>query len=144
MSNHICLIAAVLAAVLHSHPAQAAEVRVIVSGANDDGGLVQAALCTEQEFSRLNCRLTARAPISKHLAVLRFDAPIGRYAIAVFHDRFHDGRVHHSLFGIPTQGVGFSRNPFLFGKPSFSRTAIDVSDKRTAVDVHLHFEPNPR
>ena len=142
MLNKALIVTALFATAIISNPVQAAEVRVTVSGANDGGGLVQAALCTEQEFAQLKCRLIARAPVSEHFAMLRFDAPVGRYAIAVFHDRFHDGRVHRSLFGFPTQGVGFSRNPFLVGKPSFSRTAFNVSANGSSVDVRLRFEPS--
>ncbi len=35
----------------------------------------------------------------------------GSYAVAVFHDQNNDGTLNTNIFGIPSEGFGFSSNP---------------------------------
>jgi uncharacterized protein (DUF2141 family) len=60
-------------------------------------------------------------------AALRFtDLPTGGYAIALIHDENGNGKLD-TLFGIPKEGFGFSRNPVIrFGAPRFSAARFDV------------------
>lgn len=52
----------------------------------------------------------------------------GSYAVSVQHDENANHRLDRSPFGLPTEGVGFSRNPVLtFGPPSFKAAAVDVA-----------------
>jgi uncharacterized protein (DUF2141 family) len=52
---------------------------------------------------------------------VRFEGvPDGPFAISVLHDEDSDFRMDTGLFGIPTEGYGFSRNAHApFGPPSF-------------------------
>lgn len=139
--RHARYAAALIAATALPASIQAAEVHVKVRGAASYAGKIQAAICTREEFSGLHCRRSTSAPVANHEARLAFDVPPGRYAIAVFHDRYADGRIHRSFLGLPRQGVGFSRNPLLLGAPSFARTAIDVPADGSSIDIQLVFEP---
>lgn len=51
----------------------------------------------------------------------------GSYAVSVIHDENANRRLDKNLVGIPTEGVGFSRNPrLLFGPPRFDAARFDV------------------
>lgn len=52
----------------------------------------------------------------------------GIYAIAVFEDIFESGEIIYNFFNIPKNPIGFSRNPELFGKPSFSECSFEVKE----------------
>jgi uncharacterized protein (DUF2141 family) len=56
------------------------------------------------------------------------DLPFGEYAIAVFEDIFESGEIVFNFFNIPKNPIGFSKNPSLFGKPSFDDCSFDVKD----------------
>ena len=68
-------------------------------------------------------------------ATLRFsDLTAGEYAIRFFHDQDSDGKMATNLFGIPTEGFGFSNNAKIaFGPPSFDEMKITI----TETDTHI-------
>lgn len=122
--------------------AKTSQLTLTVEGVRRQIGEIRAALCTQEEFRQLNCRYSLRAPVHEGPITLRFEKiPRGEYAVAVFHDLHGDGRVHRSFFGLPNEGVGFSRNPFLFGKPAFADTSFDLQSD-AAIVVKLRFEPS--
>lgn len=57
---------------------------------------------------------------------LRLPGP-GPYAIAFYHDADDDGEMDRGVFGVPTEGYGFSRNVGGgLSAPSFREAAIEV------------------
>ncbi len=53
--------------------------------------------------------------------------PTGNYAIALIHDENGNNRLD-TMFGIPREGFGFSRNPAIrFGPPRFDAAQFPVS-----------------
>lgn len=56
------------------------------------------------------------------------DLPTGQYAVAIIHDENSNGKVDTGgPFGIPKEGIGFSRNPNIsFGPPSFDKAAFTL------------------
>ncbi len=64
----------------------------------------------------------------------------GSYAIAVIHDANADGNLNSNLFGIPTEGFGFSRNPMIrTGPPKFSDSAVFVAGPSTDIKIQLQY-----
>jgi uncharacterized protein (DUF2141 family) len=66
------------------------------------------------------------------------DIPYGNYAVSVFHDENGDGALQLSMFGIPREGVGASRNPAMrFGPPRFrdARFTLDSPEHRLAISM---------
>lgn len=56
------------------------------------------------------------------------DLPCGHYSIAVYHDRNDNQKLDKNFLGIPTESIGFSRNPTVrFGPPSFRDTEFQLS-----------------
>ncbi|MDB5700629.1 MAG: hypothetical protein JWL66_828 [Sphingomonadales bacterium] len=71
---------------------------------------------------------------------MRFtDLPTGGYAIALIHDENGNNRLD-TLFGIPKEGFGFSRNPVIrFGAPKFAAARFDVPSGTTAETVRVKY-----
>ena len=68
------------------------------------------------------------------------DLAPGDYAIAIIHDENKDGKLNTGLFGIPTEGFGFSRNPKVrMGAPSFEDTAFPFSGTSTPIQIDLKY-----
>ncbi|MGH1438993.1 MAG: DUF2141 domain-containing protein [Cellvibrionaceae bacterium] len=61
------------------------------------------------------------------------ELPSDDYAIRYYHDENADGKLQKNLFGIPTEGYGFSSNARgNFGPPSFEKMKVTVDD----TDIH--------
>lgn len=59
----------------------------------------------------------------------------GAYAVQLFHDENGDGKMATNLFGLPTEGYGFSnRAKATFGPPKFADMKVEVrgADAATA------------
>jgi|GEM_PF-122591 len=56
------------------------------------------------------------------------ELPCGSYSLAVYHDRNDNQKLDKNFLGIPTESIGFSRNPIVrFGPPSFQNTEFKLS-----------------
>lgn len=52
----------------------------------------------------------------------------GDYAVSLIHDENGNGKLDTNFLGIPTEGVGFSKNPKLsFGPPTYVASRFDVT-----------------
>ena len=71
---------------------------------------------------------------------LRFaDLPSGDYAIALVHDENGNGRLD-TRFGLPIEGVAFSRNPrLIFGPPRFAAARFAVGDAPVVEAVRMRY-----
>jgi uncharacterized protein (DUF2141 family) len=59
--------------------------------------------------------------------------PAGQYAVQAFHDENANGEVDRAMFGIPREGVGFSRNARIGLGPPKRRDAFFVHQGRAEV-----------
>ena len=62
----------------------------------------------------------------------------GVYAVAAIHDENGNGELDTNFLGIPTEGVGVSNNPRLFGKPHFPDARFEIKGK-TAIAVSVKY-----
>ena len=102
--------------------AVAAPVAVEVANVRNDHGMVRVALCPRAQFLADDCPLhgEARAHAGVTIITIRDVAP-GDYAAQAFHDENGNGRVDRALFGIPKEGVGFSRDaPIRLAPPKWA------------------------
>jgi uncharacterized protein (DUF2141 family) len=70
----------------------------------------------------------------------------GRYAVIAIHDENDDGRLDENIFGVPTEGYGFSNNARGFlslGAPSFAAAAITVASADVRASVTLRYPAGP-
>jgi uncharacterized protein (DUF2141 family) len=66
--------------------------------------------------------------------------PPGTYALAVIHDENSNGELDTNLFGIPTEGYGFSNDATaLLGTPSFSAARFSYNGESLDMTISLHY-----
>lgn len=120
-----------------------ADLQVQVQGLRSLKGEVQVCLTTRPDHFP-DCqgdpaahRLTVAA---RDAATLRFDGlASGNYAIALIHDENGNARLD-TRFGIPREGVGFSRNPTLmFGPPRFAAARFPVTNQPVGESVRMKY-----
>jgi uncharacterized protein (DUF2141 family) len=62
------------------------------------------------------------------------------YAFVFFHDENGNGKLDTNLFGIPTEGYGFSNNAKgTFGPPSYSKSKLAVQAGSNRTTVRLNY-----
>ena len=67
------------------------------------------------------------------------DLPSGSYAAAILHDENGNGKMD-TRFGIPREGVAFSRNPVVrFSAPKFPQAVFPVADKPVSLTVQMKY-----
>jgi uncharacterized protein (DUF2141 family) len=82
---------------------------------------------------------TAKGMISAGKAVMKFDGlKDGIYAVAITHDENGNGQLDTNFLGIPTEGVGVSTNPRVFGKPRFEQGQFPIKDN-TAITIEAKY-----
>ena len=115
--------------------AQAATVRVEVSGAAPDGTTIYVALC-EGALRRAACRPGgSTAAISETVRLSIMDISPGDYALLVFQDRNGNDRLDRNLVGFPREPYALSNAPA--GLPSFAKAAFVVKDGTNTVRTRL-------
>ena len=121
--------------------AQAASLTVTVAGLRNDRGHVRIGVCTQPQFLSEHC--VYHAIVSAHLGAVTVTIPgiaAGAYAIAAYQDETDVGHLRRSLFGIPEEGTGFSRDPSLgMRPPSFERCALRIGPQDAAVTITLRY-----
>jgi uncharacterized protein (DUF2141 family) len=119
-------------------PAASARGRVVVDllGLKSDAGQVLAALFRTsagfpEEPQRAQQRKTVK--IRGRRVELAFDdVPPGVFAVSLFHDEDANGKMKTGMFGIPSEGYGFTRDARgSFGPPSFEDARLQVSAGET-------------
>ncbi len=63
----------------------------------------------------------------------------GRYAMSLLHDENADQKLNTGLFGIPREGVGFSRNPRIRRKLQFEETSFDFQPHATTIAITVRY-----
>ncbi len=118
-------------------------VRVRVLNVGSDAGSVRVAVCPRADFLKPHCPYVAHAPARRGPVVVDVPGvPPGVYAVQAYHDANDNHRIDTNFFGIPTEGIGFSRDaPFRFGPPRFEDAAYSIAGALVAIDITLKFEP---
>ena len=102
---------------------------------------MRVAVCPRAAFLQPTCAWHAAAPARVgSVVVVVPGVPPGVYAVQAFLDENDDGKINRSLFGLPTEGMGFSRDaPMRFGPPSFDDAAVRVGEGGGAVSLRLRY-----
>jgi uncharacterized protein (DUF2141 family) len=75
----------------------------------------------------------AIAPIRNNKSDYTFvNLPAGDYEVAVYHDENNNTKMDYWL-GVPTEGIGFSNNPSILGKPSLKECKFTIKVGETRV-----------
>ena len=80
-----------------------------------------------------------KAIISGGKAVVTFNGlKDGIYAVAAIHDENGNGQLDTNFIGIPTEGIGVSTNPRIFGKPRFEQGQFNIKGN-TAITIDTKY-----
>jgi uncharacterized protein (DUF2141 family) len=134
-------LALVLAACALPARAEPGVLDVTVTGVRNDHGHVLVAVCDRATFLQPSCAYHGRAPARPGaVVVLVTGVPPGTYAVQAYHDENDNGRLDRSFFGLPTEGMGFSRDaPMRFGPPDFADAAVVVPAVGGALSLALRY-----
>lgn len=115
---------------------------VTLTGFRNDKGQAVVSLFDQGKGFPIDHSLAAKqvkGPISGGKASLVFkNLRGGNYALSAFHDENSDGKMNTTFIGMPTEGVGASRNPPEgLGPPGFNaaKFVIDSKEAKQAIRV---------
>lgn len=124
--------------------AQSGTLRVVVDNVRSAKGHVHVDLCTEQQFLK-DCTVAADAAARPGATVVTLSGlKPGRYAAQVFYDENGNRKVDRALFGVPKEGVGFSRDaPIRLGPPKWGEAAFDYDGREQTIRLRLRYFIGP-
>ena len=135
------MIRCVAALLLMGTQAKAADVQVAIDHVRNARGHVLVALCAEPDFLQPHCPWqgsVSAAPGTVHVTLK--NVPPGQYAAQAFHDENDNAKLDRTFFGMPEEGLGFSRNaPMHFGPPRFAAAAFPVAQSAVAIAFSLRY-----
>jgi len=106
-------------------PSGGAAVIVAVANTRNDHGTVRVSLCPRRQFLADACPYEGQARARAGVTVVTIEGvPPGEYGAQAFHDENNNGKVDRGLFGIPREGVGFSRDARIVLSPPKWRDAM--------------------
>lgn len=119
---------------------RSAPIIVAVTGVRTAQGRVHVDICPQARFLD-DCPWSGEAPATVGtVEVVVPGVPPGHYAAQAFHDRNGNGKVDRGLFGIPTEGVGFSRDAKIaMAPPEFADAAFDHGDTAQRIAFKLRY-----
>lgn len=66
--------------------------------------------------------------------------PYGNYAVAIYHDRNSNERLNRGLFGMPTEGYGFSNDaPANFGPADFDDAVFAIESTDVRIPIRMRY-----
>ena len=98
---------------------------------NTNGQVVVALFNSSSNYSNNIIYKSFITPITSTEMKINFDSiPAGSYALSCIHDENSNSVLDQNVFGIPTEGYGFSNNPGItFGQPTYSQVKFTVAEK---------------
>lgn len=122
--------------------AHAADLTVVVSGVQDDGGSLRVGVYDKTtglsgKPVRGQIVPAAQRESNGSLRIVFSGLEPGEYAVGVVHDRDGNGRLNMNLLGLPTEPYGFSGKRGAFGPPSFGDAALALGAQGGTAQVEL-------
>jgi uncharacterized protein (DUF2141 family) len=135
------LLALLAAAVLPAAPPAPATLTIQVDNVRNARGRVHVDLCDEARFLHENCPISLAVPARAPVTVLVLhDVPPGRYAAQLFHDENVNNKADRGLFGLPKEGLAFSRDaPIKLAPPRWSDAVVEVRPGAQAIRVRMRY-----
>lgn len=115
-------------------------ITIQVHNVRNSHGRVRVAACPKARFLANECPWRADSPaVTGTTTVTVSGVPPGEYAVQAFHDENDNNEIDRGIFGIPKEGVGFSRNArILFGPPSW-RDAMFTHGAAQVISFSLRY-----
>jgi uncharacterized protein (DUF2141 family) len=116
----------------------AGAITVNVGNVRNSRGRVIVDICTQDKFLKDNCPYHGEAPARAGTTTVTVaNVPAGEFAAQAFHDENNSGEVDRALFGIPKEGIGFSRDARIRMSPPKWRDAVFTHRPQAEV---IHFD----
>ncbi len=107
---------------------------VTVSNVRSSKGRIVVDICPKDRFLEDGCTAHGEAPARAGTTVVTINnIPAGQYAAQAFHDENSNDELDRAMFGIPKEGVGFSRNARIRLSPPKWADAMFVHQGRAEV-----------
>ena len=128
-----------LAAVLFAEIA--APITIEVTNVRNDKGRVHVAFCPKDKFLGKTCPYEASAPAHTGTTLVSVPGvPPGEYAAQSFHDENGNKDIDRNLFGIPKEGVGFSRDARIkMGPPKWAEAVFTHGAQPQAIHFAMRY-----
>lgn len=100
----------------------------------NNNGHILIGLHTADTFMKGKGILNAKSKVTDGKVVVTFeDVAPGNYAIMVLHDENDNERMDFEVNGMPKESYGMSNNPMLYGPPTFTDAAFELSESKEIV-----------
>ena len=135
----------VIAEAAASTVSPAAPITLEVGNVRNDHGVVRVSVCPKERFLADSCPWEASAPAHAGTTLVTIDhLPPGDYAAQVFHDENNNNAVDRGIFGIPKEGVGFSRDARIgLGPPKWRDAAFGHGTQPQSIRLALRYFMGP-
>ena len=126
-------------------PVETGTLDIVVTNVRAATGRVHVDICPESTFLKA-CPYSFNAPARPGTTVVTArNLPSGVYAAQVFYDQNGNGKVDRALFGIPTEGVGFSNDaPINFSAPKYAAAMFKFTAPKQTITLKLRYFTGPR
>jgi uncharacterized protein (DUF2141 family) len=116
-------------------------ISVEVGNVRSSRGRIVVDICPQDRFLDDGCVWHGEAQARAGSTVVTIaNVPPGEYAAQAFHDENASGEIDRGVFGIPKEGVGFSRNAKIAWSPPKWRDAFFVHQARAeAIRFNLRY-----
>ncbi len=133
--------AAIFSTCLIPPQAAAATLTASITGIRNNSGHIRIAVCTRADFLKPHCAYTAAAPAAPGAVTLIIpNIPPGTYAAEAFHDENDNRTIDLSFFGLPKEGMGFSKNAKMhFGPPRFDDAAFQITSAPASITFAIRY-----
>jgi uncharacterized protein (DUF2141 family) len=108
------------------------------SGFDNNYGTVRVALVNDPtKFLGDSPLKAATVEIKETKAIVKFnDLPFGEYAVSAYHDEDNDEELGTGMFGIPTEGYGFSNNARgSFGPAEYEDAKFSIDEPTKTISI---------
>ena len=114
---------------------------VEVDNVRNANGTVHVDICPKDRFLGESCPYSGDAPAHPGtVTVVVAGVPAGQYAAQAFHDENGNRDIDRVLFGIPKEGVGFSRNArIVFSPPKWSDAVFGHQARAEMIRFSLRY-----
>ena len=118
-----------------------ASISVEVGNVRSDRGVVIVDICPKDRFLGDGCPYHGEAKAHAGMTTVVIDnVPAGQYAAQAFHDENGNGEVDRALFGIPKEGVGFSRDARIrLNPPKWKDAVFDHQAKPETIKFRMRY-----
>jgi uncharacterized protein (DUF2141 family) len=114
---------------------------VEVDNVRNGRGIVHVDICPKDRFLSESCPFSGDAPAHPGTVIVTVaNVPAGQYAAQAFHDENVNHDIDRALFGIPKEGVGFSRNArIVFSPPKWNDAVFNHQARPEQIRFALRY-----